>query len=57
MTAPEEWSRFTVVRASTLLAHRPGPVAIDRMLAVVLSAVALAEIWAGNGDHRAFVTV
>jgi signal transduction histidine kinase len=48
-----------VVRASTatLLDHRPGPVAVDRVLAVLLSAVALAEIWAGNDDHRAFVTV
>ena len=57
MTGPGESSRFTVVRASAALAHRPGPVAIDRMLAVLLSAVALAEIWAGHGNHRAFVTV
>ena len=57
MTVPDESSSFTVVRASTFLAHRPGPVAVDRVLAVLLSAVGLAEIWAGNGDHRAFVTV
>ena len=57
MTAPGESSSFTVVRVSTALAHRPGPTVIDRMLAVLLSAVALAEIWLGNGDHRAFVSV
>ena len=56
MTAAAASSSFRVVRASAALAHRPGPVAIDRVLAVLLSAVALAEIWAGNGDHRAFVS-
>ncbi|MGZ4314727.1 MAG: sensor histidine kinase [Gaiellaceae bacterium] len=45
------------MRASTVFAHRPGPVAIDGLVAALLSVAALAEIWAGNGDHRVYVTV
>ncbi len=56
MTVPGESSSFTFVRSSTFLAHRSGPVAVDRMLAVLLSAVGLAEIWAASGDHRASVS-
>lgn len=44
------------MRASNALARRPGPVAVDRLVAAVLSVVALLEIWLGSGDHRALVT-
>lgn len=45
------------VHLSDMFGRRWDPVTVDRMVAAVLSLVALAEIWLGNVDDRAFVTV
>jgi signal transduction histidine kinase len=56
MTSPATSSTVIRVRLADLAARRPDPVLVDRVVAVVLSVVALVEIWLGHGDHRLLVT-
>lgn len=45
------------VHLSDIFGRRWNPVTVDRIVAAVLSLVALAEIWLGNVDDRALVAV
>ena len=55
MTALGGSSSFSVMPASHT-SRRPGPVAVDQLVAVCLSVAALAEIWLGSRDHPVFVS-
>ena len=46
-----------LVHLSDVFRRRWDPVTVDRLVAVVLSVVAVAEIWLGNVDHRVPVIV